>query len=187
MREILSLEKIGESYYWKAFKTLLSRFAYFERRESYGSADIVNALLNFGYALLNAKIYQEVLSTGSNYNIIFLYKGNVLNQTLVSDLSGLFRQPVIDCTVVKMIWELEKVELDRTTLTLETRKELTEAVLRKLNSRINWREKQSSYAEIIRSQAESIIEFKENGTTFEPFIFNSSLPSLEVIKNSSYP
>jgi group II intron reverse transcriptase/maturase/CRISPR-associated endonuclease Cas1 len=171
MRKIITLEKIGAAYYWKAFKSLLSRFAYFERRESYGSTDIVNGLLNFGYALLNAKIYQEVLLTGRNYNIIILYKGKVVNQTLVSDLSGLFRQPVIDCTVVKMIREIEKVELVRTILTMETRKKLTEAVLRKLNSHIDWKDKQKSYCEIIRNQAESIIEFKDNGTPFEPFIF----------------
>jgi group II intron reverse transcriptase/maturase/CRISPR-associated endonuclease Cas1 len=175
IRKILALEKIGVSYYWKAFKSLLVRFAYFEKRDNYGSVDIVNALLNFGYALLNSKIYQEVLLTGSNYNIILLYKGKVVNQTLVSDLSGLFRQPVIDCTVVKMIRQLEKLELTRTTLTMETRKKLTEAVLGKLNSQINWEEKQRSYSEIIRSQAESLIEFKENGTPFEPFIFQHQL------------
>ncbi len=175
MRKILTMEKIGVSYYWKAFKSLLSRFAYFERRESHDPADIVNALLNFGYALLNAKIYREVLSTGRNYHIIILHKGKVVNQTLVSDLSGLFRQPVIDCTVVKMIREMEKVELVRTTLTMETRKKLTEAVLKKLNSRIDWNDKQRSCTEIIRSQAESIIEFKENGTLFEPFIFQQQL------------
>lgn len=104
VNEILGIEgavaSIYFSFYGQSFRD--SRFK-FRRRTKRPAEDVVNALLNFGYFLLLSEICIYLLASGLNCGIGFLHGVRDSRPSLALDVLEVFRQPLIDKLVLKLI------------------------------------------------------------------------------------
>jgi len=168
--QIFGLEGQAASYYWGLIKLLLSNDVYFEGRERKGATDLVNSLLNYGYGILYSQIYHAIIVAGLNPNISFLHKEQSGKPTLVFDLIEEFRQPIVDKVIIAMIRKREKLTMEGTNLTPETKTKVVENIMRRLNTRLNFRGRKISLREVIKHQANSITKFLEGKGNYRPFV-----------------
>ena len=71
---------------------------------NYNASDEINALLNYGYAILESEIRKVINSTGLDYSIGFLHEINQSRTPLVYDIQELFRW-LIDVSVIQLLEE----------------------------------------------------------------------------------
>ena len=71
---------------------------------NYNASDEINALLNYGYAILESEIRKAINSIGLDYSIGFLHEMNQSRTTLVYDIQELFRW-LIDISVIQLLEE----------------------------------------------------------------------------------
>ena len=71
---------------------------------NYNSSDEINALLNYGYAILESEVRKGINSVGLDYSIGFLHEINQSRTSLVYDVQELFRW-LIDVSVIQLLEE----------------------------------------------------------------------------------
>ena len=71
---------------------------------NYNASDEINALLNYGYAILESEIRKSINSIGLDYSIGFLHEINQSRTPLVYDVQELFRW-LIDVSVIQLLEE----------------------------------------------------------------------------------
>jgi len=71
---------------------------------NYNASDEINALLNYGYAILESEIRKSINSVGLDYSIGFLHESTVSKSPLVYDIQELFRW-LIDISVIQLLEE----------------------------------------------------------------------------------
>jgi len=167
---IFAIEGNASSFYWKAIKNLLAHHVYFESRVRKGATDLVNSLLNYEYGILYSKIYQAIILSGLNPYISFLHKEQFGKPTLVYDMIEEIRQPIVDKTILKIIKKKEKLEMNGTHLTMDTRKKVAKNILKRLNSNAKYRGQNKTLGEVIRLQAEAVAKYIEGKGNYKPFI-----------------
>jgi CRISPR-associated protein Cas1 len=100
-------------YYWKTlskvFNNLYPEFNFKRRNNSLDShnrnaSDYVNALLNYGYAILESVIRKDINVIGLDPDIGFLHEINPSKQPLVYDLQELYRW-LIDLSIIQVLEE----------------------------------------------------------------------------------
>lgn len=154
--KLFSIEGRAAAAYWDISKTLLDEIIVFEGRVGQGAQDLVNSLLNYGYAILYGKIWNAVLKAGLNPHISFLHKPQSGKATLIFDLTEEFRAQAVDRVVFSMINKRVAVKLDKGQLCQETRNKLIEAVLERINGSEKFRGVEMRFCEIIISQARAL-------------------------------
>ncbi len=80
----------------KIFNKLNPEFHFTGRKNktnsrNYNASDEINALLNYGYAILESEIRKSINSVGLDYSIGFLHEINQSRTSLVYDIQELFR------------------------------------------------------------------------------------------------
>lgn len=168
--KLFACEGQAAGFYWELVKDLLGSAVYFKGRERKGATDLVNSLLNYGYGVLYSRIFESVIMAGLNPTISFLHKEQYGKPTLIFDMIEEFRQPIVDRSVFAMIRKNEKMSLEGTELSKETRRKLIEAMSAKLYAKRKWRHKELTFAEIIREQANSLARFLEGKSSYKPFV-----------------
>jgi len=154
--KLFSIEGRAAAAYWDISKTLLDEIIVFEGRIGQGAQDLVNSLLNYGYAILYGKIWNAVLKAGLNPHISFLHKPQSGKATLIFDLTEEFRAQAVDRVVFSMINKRVAVKLDKGQLCQETRNKLIEAVLERINTVEKFRGVEMRLYEIIINQAKAL-------------------------------
>jgi CRISPR-associated protein Cas1 len=91
------------AWYWPAFKTLLKNDMGFQNRVYYPSTDPVNALLSFGYSLLQRDVTSAVQLVGLDPYLGFFHTVQYGRPSLALDLMEQFRPLVIDPLAVDLI------------------------------------------------------------------------------------
>ena len=71
---------------------------------NYNASDEINALLNYGYAILESEIRKAINAIGLDYSIGFLHEINQSRTPLVYDIQELFRW-LIDVSVIQLLEE----------------------------------------------------------------------------------
>ena len=71
---------------------------------NYNASDEINALLNYGYAILESEIRKAINAIGLDYSIGFLHEINPSRTPLVYDVQELFRW-LIDVSVIQLLEE----------------------------------------------------------------------------------
>ena len=71
---------------------------------NYNASDEINALLNYGYAILESEIRKAINGIGLDYSIGFLHEINQSRTPLVYDIQELFRW-LIDVSVIQLLEE----------------------------------------------------------------------------------
>lgn len=157
--KLFSIEGRSAAAYWDIIKPLLDEVIVFEGRVGQGAQDLVNSLLNYGYAMLSSKIWSAVLKAGLNPYISFLHKPQSGKPTLLFDLMEEFRPQAVDRVVFSMINKRVELKMDGKLLCPETRNKLAEGVLERINTIENFRGREMRLGDIIREQSRALADY----------------------------
>ncbi|MDH3313558.1 MAG: CRISPR-associated endonuclease Cas1 [Nitrosopumilus sp.] len=102
---------------------------------NYNASDEINALLNYGYAILESEIRKLINGTGLDYSIGFLHEINQSRTSLVYDIQELFRW-LIDLSVIQLLEE-RKIKKSDFIITENYHTRLGEDVAKMLIEKIN--------------------------------------------------
>jgi len=150
--------------YWhdigKVFNKLAPEFRFTDRngrRHSWNmnASDPINALLNYGYAILEAEILRNINAIGLDSSIGFLHELKDGRSSLVYDVQELYRW-LVDLSVIQLLEEkkLKKADFIVTEnynirLRETTAKALIEKIRLNFNSRVFYNGKYYSYQNVL--------------------------------------
>jgi group II intron reverse transcriptase/maturase/CRISPR-associated endonuclease Cas1 len=169
--QLFSIEGRAASCYWQSIQTMLKNRTDFPGRERRHAKDIVNSLLNYGYAVLSARVHLAITKSGLFPNISFLHCSAHDKPTLVFDMMEEFRPQVVDRTVWTLLGRRENLAVGSDgLLTDETRKTLIAGLQERLASLVRFRGKELKLSEIIQLQAKSLVRHLEGKEQYRPFL-----------------
>ena len=90
--------------YWSGIKLLVPPAIGFEQRNQ-KPTDILNSILNYGYAILAGEITKSILLNGLDPYCGFLHFDRDNRTSLTYDLIEDFRQQIVDKTVINTVFE----------------------------------------------------------------------------------
>ena len=133
---------------------------------NYNASDEINALLNYGYAILESEIRKVINSIGLDYSIGFLHEVNQSRTPLVYDIQELFRW-LIDVSVIQLLEEKKIKKSDfiitenyHTRLGEDVTKILIEKINSNFNSKYNYKNgKNYSYQIILQDNLQQLANF----------------------------
>jgi CRISPR-associated protein Cas1 len=175
IRQLMTHEgQIAESYLGimvEIFNKLNPEFHFTGRKDkansrNYNASDEINALLNYGYSILESEIRKAINSVGLDYSIGFLHEINQSHTPLVYDLQELFRW-LIDLSVIQLLEE-NKIKKSDFIITENYHTRLREntatMLIEKINQIFNHREsyknnKKYSYQNILHDQIQQLANF----------------------------
>ena len=136
---LMSLEARGAQIYWSALARLVPEGLGFQGRVKRGAGDVVNSMLNYGYAILATEVWLAILRAGLDPWAGFLHADSQRRPGLVYDLMEPFRAPVVDKAVLGLVAQkgaLLKDFFDGERLTAEGKGLVAKAVVERLNSQV---------------------------------------------------
>ena len=133
---------------------------------NYNASDEINALLNYGYAILESEIRKATNAIGLDYSIGFLHEINQSRTPLVYDFQELFRW-LIDVSVIQLLEEKNIKKSDfiitenyHTRLGEGVAKLLIEKINSNFNARYNYKNgKNYSYQIILQDNLQQFSNF----------------------------
>ncbi|HEV8405598.1 MAG TPA: CRISPR-associated endonuclease Cas1 [Nitrososphaera sp.] len=161
---MLNYEGRIATYYWsvlaKIFNKLCPEFHLAKRgSKSYSwnmnASDEVDALLNYGYAVLESEIRKDINAIGLDPTIGFLHELAQSKTPLVYDIQELFRW-LVDLSVLQMLEEKKLKKSDfivtenyHSRLKPATAKKLIERISLNFNAAVNYKAKKHTYQNIL--------------------------------------
>ncbi|MBA1419719.1 MAG: CRISPR-associated endonuclease Cas1 [Epsilonproteobacteria bacterium] len=159
------------SIYWQALVKLLESKVDFEGRVTKGADDVVNASLNYGYAILYGRVHHHAVRAGLSLNVSFLHALDQSKPTLVYDLIEEFRAFVVDRTIVSMVNNNEHLKLDKENrLDRKSRQLIAKNVLEKIGSFTKHKKASKKVDTIIAEQAYMLSRAVRGLTRYKPFV-----------------
>ena len=163
-RNLMMYESRIADIYWsqilKVFNKLCPEFNFVSRNNTLNShnrnaSDEVNALLNYGYAVLESEVRKDLNSIGLDPSISFLHELSNSRASLVYDVQELYRW-LVDLSVIQLLEEkkLKKTDFIVTEsynirLRENTAKALIEKIRLNFNARAVYNGKYYSYQNIL--------------------------------------
>lgn len=164
-------EAQGAVYYWNYMRSLLADDDIgFEKRVRKGATDLMNMMLNYGYAILYNRVWQALLGARLNPFDSIVHCRQTGKPTFVYDMVEIFRAQVVDRVVITLIQKGVSLRTDNGLLATDTRRQLSQAVLDRLNRYENYRGEEITLEEIIRRQMNEIARFIEKDIRYKPYI-----------------
>lgn len=168
--QLFSIEGRAASHYWFLFGKLLDGKVDFPGRHRKDARDLVNSLLNYGYAVLYSRVYLAILRSGLHPQLSFLHSLQKGKPTLAYDLIEEFRAPVVDRTVLTLFARREKLEVNQEgLLTEETRQRLITRIHERLSSIVSFRGQDFKLEEIILHQAQTIAQHLQGKKSYRAY------------------
>jgi len=174
------------------FAKVGSQFHYTTRKgkenyRNYNASDEVNALLNYGYSILEAEIRKTINSIGLDYSVGFLHELFLGRTPLVYDLQELFRW-LVDYSVIQLLEDkkLQKSDFIITEnyhirLKETSAKLLIEKIRNNFNCKVPYKGKNFAYQNILYdliSQLAHFISDKKKTIDFD-------VPKLEINRDDT--
>lgn len=170
--KIMGLEGKASNEYWSGVKYFIPSDIGFDSRTK-KPTDLLNSMLNYGYAILASEITKSILVNGLDPYCGFLHFDMYGRTSLTFDLIEPFRQQIVDKTVIGLInrKQVTAEDLDKrnNTIKLEARKLIVEKILAKVYSTITYNDESVSYSDLIRRQSENLVNVLLDGGKFEGF------------------
>ncbi len=167
---LMGLEGTAAASYWQLTRLLLggARFAGRHRR---GATDVVNSMLNYGYAVLEARVYRAVVLAGLNPHLSFLHALRMrTTPTLVFDLMEEFRAPIVDRTVFAMVGRREPIAVDQDgMLASDTRHRLIRRLAQRLAGLVRGQGGERTLEDVIRLQADRVAATIRGESRYRPY------------------
>ncbi len=169
---ILAQEAVGAVAYWDYIRLLLSDDGVdFHARVRQGASDLMNSMLNYGYAILYSRVWHAVLARKLNAGLSVLHTPQPGKPTLVYDIVELFRSQAVDRIVISLIQKGKHLRMKDDLLCDETKQVLIQAVLERMNRYENYRGEEIQFKEIIKRQVREIAQFiSGESPTFKPYV-----------------
>ena len=171
--KIMGFEGIASVNYWEAVSLLLPDEINFKNRNQKPENDVVNSMLNYGYAILASEIAKNIVTLGLDPYCGLLHADLKRRQSLIFDLIEEFRQQIVDKTVLTLIntKQVTTNDYDQTSnmLTLDARKLIISNIMNKINSQITYKKEKTTYANIIEKQVKGIKNYLIKGTPYDGF------------------
>lgn len=168
---LIGNEAQGAVYYWNYVRSLLSDdHIGFEKRVRRGATDLVNMMLNYGYAILYNRVWQAILGAKLNPFDSIIHCRQIGKPTFVYDMVEIFRAQVVDRVVISLIQKSVPLRTEKGLLDAGTRKQVSQGVLERLNRYENYRGEELTLEDIIRRQMSEIACFIEKDVKYKPYI-----------------
>lgn len=169
--DIMGLEATGAVLYWDYIRELISDDNVgFLHRERKGATDLVNCLLNYGYSILYARIWQALLFRRLNPMDSIIHVPQTEKPTFAYDVIELFRSQAVDRIVISLIQKGESLKISKGLLSDATKSLLVQNVVERINRYEIYRNKECRLYDIINLQAKEIAEYISNGVLYKPYI-----------------
>lgn len=170
-QQLVLLEAQSAELYWGYIQILVQDDDIeFTHRERQGATDLVNCLLNYGYAILYARIWQAILYRKLNPTLSIIHAPQRGKPTFVFDVIELFRTQAVDRVVISLIQKKEPLKLKQGLLDQDTKRLLVQNLTERINRYEKYRGKEWKFCDIIRLQVKEIADYIEHGTKFKPYI-----------------
>lgn len=159
------------TFYWdclaKVFNKLYPNFHFKSRKnKSYSwnmnAADEINALLNYGYAILESEVRKDINAVGLDPTVGFLHELDESKEPLVYDLQELFRW-LVDLSVIQLLEEkkLKKsgfivTENFHIRLKEQTAKALIEKIALNMNVKSAFKGRNATYQTILYNNVQAL-------------------------------
>ena len=171
MEKLLGHEAQVAIHYWAYIRELFSDDNVgFERREHQGATDLVNSMLNYGYAILYVRVWQALLAAKLNPYNSLIHARQEGKPTLVYDMVEIFRSQVVDRVVVSLIQKGQDLEVRNGLLTDKTRQLLVKSVMERLARYEKYQGQEIKMEQIILSQAKLLAKAFEGTDKFKPYV-----------------
>jgi len=157
--------------YWDYIRELVSDDDVgFERREHQGAQDLVNSMLNYGYAILYVKVWQALLAAQLNPFDSLIHVRQDGKPTLVYDMVEVFRSQVVDRIVISLIQKGQDLEVQNGLLTDKTRQILVKSIMERLARYEKYQGEEMKMEQIILRQAKLLAKAFEGTEKFKPYV-----------------
>ena len=178
---VRGLEGKAATHYFQSWRCMLEEPWGFTGRKRRPPPDPVNALLSFGYTLLFQNVFSLLRIRGLNTHVGFLHTERSGHPALASDLMEEFRAPVVDATVLSLLFnnrikpgefEVNKLE-GSCTLSEIARKTFIRAFEQKMNSQLIHPEtdRKMDYRRCIDQQVQRLVEcIRDPKITYRAFV-----------------
>ena len=158
--KIMGIEGKCSYEYWQAIKLLIPPEIGFINRTK-KPTDLLNSMLNYGYAILASEVTKTILLAGLDPYCGFLHYDMNKRTSLTYDLIEDFRQQIVDKPIISLInkRQIGVNDLDKrnNSIKLNARKLIASKILEKVYSEIKYNDEQLSYASLIQKQTDNIV------------------------------
>lgn len=170
--QLVAKEAQGAVKYWAYIRELLDDDDVgFERREHHGATDLVNSMLNYGYAILYARTWQALLAAKLNPFESVVHVRQPGKPTFVYDVVEMFRSQVVDRIVVSLIQKGIELSVDSKGMLVDaTKKLLAKSILERLHRYEAYRGESITMTQIMQRQAREIAAHIDTGEKYKPYI-----------------
>ncbi len=169
--QLMGYEGEISAIYWQSLATILKDKINFENRNTRGAKDIVNASLNYAYAILYSRIQNALLKAGLALNVSFLHSIQEGKPTLVYDCIEEFRAFIVDRAIVSMFNKNEALKINAKG---ELSKSSCELIVKNVKERLGvyskYRKASKKVDNIIQDQAYLLARHIKGEAKYKPFI-----------------
>ena len=170
--QIMGIEGKASNDYWNCVKHFIPREIGFDLRTK-KPTDLLNSMLNYGYAILASEITKSILLNGLDPYCGFLHYDMDRRTSLTFDLIEPFRQQIVDKTMISLInrkqVKIEDMDKRNNLIKLDARKLIVSKILDKMYSTVTYNGKSMSYAEIIEFQTRNLVKTLIDEDEFKGF------------------
>ena len=171
MTLLLGYESQVAIAYWDYIRDMLADDDIgFVRREHKGATDLMNSMLNYGYAILYVRVWQALLAAHLNPYESIIHVRQPHKPTLVYDVVEIFRSQVVDRVVISLIQKGQDLAVKDGFLTDDTRQLLVKSVMERLARYETWQGKELKMEQIIQLQAKMLAKSFEAKEKFKPYV-----------------
>ena len=169
--DLMGIEAAVATLYWEYIRALVADDDVgFLRREQQGATDLMNCMLNYGYAILYGRVWQALLAYKLNPSDSFIHAHQLGKPTFVYDVIELFRAQAVDRVVVSLIQKREPLVVNKGMLSDDTLRLLSKHIVERLNRYETYRGKEYRLCDIIRQQVKEIATFITDRKSYRPYI-----------------
>ncbi len=158
-------EGFSSKIYWLALRESGLLPSSFQSRTGRGASDIVNSMLNFGYAVLETIIWNAVTNAGLEPYVGFLHVQRPGKPSLVLDIMEEYRPWVVDRNVIKLS------KSDHSQFTPELKKQLIENIHKTIANKYFYKGKKVKLESIIQRQVYKLCAHLYNKKEYQPYLF----------------
>lgn len=171
MQQLLGHEAQVAIRYWDYIRELFSDDSVgFKQREHQGAKDLVNSMLNYGYAILYVRVWQALLAARLNPFDSLIHAHREGKPTLVYDMVEIFRSQVVDRVVISLIQKGQDLEVRNGLLTDQTRQLLVKSVMERLARYEKYQGEEMKMENIILRQCKLLAKAFEGVEKFKPYV-----------------
>lgn len=165
---LMGLEGSAAQVYWKTLRDVGLLASSFVLREGRGSAEVTNAALNYGYAILQSYVWSALDNAGFELYAGFLHAQNPGKPSLVLDVMEEYRAWVVDRNVIKLRSKLETAEGG---LTRKLKEAIDSSIAETMTSTVIWRGRKVSLENALQRQVYRLAGVVVEGKSYKSIRF----------------